>query len=68
MHRVPQVAAVHWAAGLPPHLEHSRPKSIQTFIDTEQQRRDEYIRDKEIYNDEKAKLERIENGSKKTNQ
>ena len=58
MWRVPQVFSVIWG-GLPPHLEGTRPKSIQRFIDTADQRREQYIKDKEIYNTEK---ERIENG------
>ncbi len=32
MHRVPQVTAVIWG-GLPPHLEHTRPISVQNMID-----------------------------------
>ncbi len=54
MHRIPQAVSVNWN-GLPPHLEHTRPKAIQNFIDTEHQRRDEYIAAKETYNNEKER-------------
>jgi hypothetical protein len=47
MWRVPQVAAVHWAGGLPPHLESARPKAIQDHIDNAPRAREEYIQMKE---------------------
>lgn len=54
MHRSPQLPRVNWN-GLPPHLEHTRPKAVQDFIDSAPRRRDEYHRLKEEYNAQKKK-------------
>lgn len=48
LHRVPQRTNVNWN-GLPPHLEHTRPKAVQEFIDSAPRRRDEYYKMKEEY-------------------
>jgi len=56
MHRVPQVFSVNWN-GLPPHLADARPKKLQNFIDTADERREKYIADKETYNKEKERIQ-----------
>lgn len=56
MWRVPQAFTVNWN-GLPPHLEHTRPKQLQEFIDTADARREQYVADKENYNKEKERMD-----------
>lgn len=46
MHRVPQNFAVNWN-GLPPHLEGARSPVVQNFLDTADERRENYLANKE---------------------
>ena len=53
MHRVPQAASIVWH-GLPPHLEHNRPRGAQLILDNQNENRESYEKNLDIVRSKKG--------------
>jgi hypothetical protein len=67
MWRVPQIPMVNWN-GLPPHLEHLRPRAATQMIQNEERNRYNYLAFKEEHEKIQTEFERKELNDGKNNQ